>query len=136
MKYSGADWIESVMSRRKAGFKMSPLGVEVANLLGQLFRGIYHIDKEACRVDWADAYCIEINLSQSLSNFDYSLLTDLVVLCHDNLIRVQLEGKAPGVIGAMFHKRAGREGAMHERMPTIEAATAQVRASLAPGKEN
>ena len=41
-KYSGADWIKGSLKR-----EMSPFGELVADILGVVFLGIYHVDVKA-----------------------------------------------------------------------------------------
>ena len=47
-RYAGAAWIRSALGR-----ELSPLGAAVADLLGDVFAGIYHLDNADLRkVDW------------------------------------------------------------------------------------
>jgi hypothetical protein len=62
-----------------------------------------------------------------LSTFDFDYLTRLVVLAHDRCVRVAIVSSAPRRLGLTLHRRAGREGAMHERHPTIEEAVERMR---------
>lgn len=78
MKYAGADWVEGALR-----VKCSPLGREVADVLGQAFLGIYHVSREAKRVDWSDTRIIEFRYGRSLATYDADELTRLVVLCHE-----------------------------------------------------
>jgi hypothetical protein len=62
------------------------------------------------------------------ATFDYSDLTRLVVLAHDRMIRVEVRPGGKSALKFCMWKRHMREGAMHERHPTIEDATASIRA--------
>jgi hypothetical protein len=119
-KYSGADWIERCSWMKMT---MSPLGREVADLLGAWARGIYHIDRSVMKVDWSDEQVIEINLSNptTLSTWDFDELTKLVILCHDRIIRCEIRAVAPGILKMCFTKRI-RHGDISKRHPTIERA--------------
>ncbi len=129
--FSGADWIRA-NETWKVG-EMSPLGEAVANLLGDLFAGIYHLNYTSLRkVDWTNPRWIVFNLDRHLSTFDSDELTRLVVLCHDRCLRCDLKGKAPGIVELMFHQRHAREGRMYERHPTIETAVARIRSAYHP----
>lgn len=116
--HGGAEWI-------KASFKvnMSPLGVTVADLLGDLFGGIYHLEtKDLKAVDWASDHHIAFTLRyKSLSTFDYDELTRLVFLCHDYALRCSISARANNMLELMFHRRE-REGGISKRHPTIESA--------------
>jgi len=124
--FAGADWIESAL--RYDG-QMSILGRTVANLLGDLFFGIYHMNTTSLRkVDWSDSHCISVTVDTELATFDSDALTRLVVLCHDRMIRCSVQGLAPGYVRLMFHQRHKRdEGSRWERHPTLEAAAEQIR---------
>lgn len=123
MGYAGADWIE--LSLKKG---TSPLGRNVADLLGDVFKGIYHLQNSALKkVKWDDDYCIEFTLYGELSTVDFNLLTILVVLAHDRMIRVTIRGVGPGYMRLMFHQRTKRTGSISERYPTIEDHVKQIR---------
>jgi len=117
MGYAGSGWIESATKQ-----KLSPLGIKVADLLGDLFLGIYHIEREISKVNWSDPHCIEINIQQDFSTFDYDRLTRLVFLAHWYSVRVQMTACNFRYIKLMFHNRK-REGFIYERHPTLEEAT-------------
>lgn len=115
-KYAGADWIKKDLQ-----VDMSPLGEAVADLLGDVWYGIYHLDERSLsRVDWGDGFCIRYTLRGSLATWDFNHLTTLVVLSHDRLIRFSIEGVGPDYIRLMFHQRETRKGSTMERLPTIE----------------
>jgi len=115
--YAGSDWI-----RKSLGVKdISPLGEAVADLVGQVFLGIYHLPTAALKkVEWDDDYIIRLVIGKSLCTVDNNELTRLVVLAHDRLIRVDIEGAAPRYLRLIFHQRTAREGSLTERCPTME----------------
>lgn len=124
-RYAGSDWIRSALKRTD----ISPLGEAVADLLGEVFAGIYHLDNQKlARVDWADPYVIVVFVSHcSLSTFDNDHLTRLVVLSHDRMLRVNIDAKSARVLELMFHQRKTRDGSIMERMPTMEQHLADIR---------
>jgi hypothetical protein len=123
MKYSGSEWIKKEFS-----VGMSPLGTAVADLLGDVWAGIYHLDSGALkRVDWHHPFFIDITLRGSLSTFDSDHLTALVVLSHDRMLRMTVEPAAPRYLRLTFHQRHTRTGSMMERIPTIEDHIAAIR---------
>lgn len=126
-RYAGADWIANSL-RHPRTTAMSPLGVAVANLLGDVFCGIYHLDaSELRKVDWGDDYYMVFRLTNSLSTFDNDSLTRLVVLAHDRYLRVTISGDGKGKLELMFHLRTCRTGDIARRMPTMEDHLALIR---------
>lgn len=120
-KYAGADWV-----RRNArkGQEMSALGERVADTLGDVFFGIYHIDtRDLDRVDWGHDYviCVPIT-SRDLATTDGDALTRLVVLAHDRMLRMSIHPKSKHAVELMFHHRETREAAepLYKRCPTME----------------
>jgi len=109
---------------------MSPLGEVVANLLGRVVRGIYHLKTSSLKkVDWANPHWIEFVWYGDMATVDFNNLTMLVVLAHDETIRVNLQGCGPGYMKMLFHQRKTRTGSISERCPTIEDHIAQIRNS-------
>ena len=104
------------------------MGEAVANLLGDLFFGIYHLDPKALRrVDWTNNHHIEFSLGwHCLSTVDYDELTRLVVLAHDRAIRVQIEASTHKFLRLMFHQRTRGDNSMSE-CPTLEDHIKEIR---------
>ena len=114
--YSGAEWIKNNLKT-----EMSPLGETVANLLGHVFLGIYHLHTGALRnVDWSNNHHIQFIYRGELATFDFNSLTALVVFAHDEMMRVSIEGCGPDYMRLMFHQRKSRTGSICEKCPTIE----------------
>lgn len=126
-KYAGAD---HEVRPDDPPESMSDLGRDVADLLGQLFRGIYHIDTS--KVDWSQPDHITLTMYGSLSTFDFPQLTELVVLAHDRAIRCEVSGCAPSLLRLMFHRRR-RTGSVTERHPTIEVHIETIRDRIGMG---
>lgn len=142
MNYAGADWVQRNLdayhqnvgsgrtrpSKKKVAKAMSPLGIAVADALGYVWCGIYHLPWEALqRVRWDDDWCIEVRVQQGLSTWDFSDLTQLVVVCHDMLLRLCIDTSGPRHLSLMFHQRGSREGGTAVRMPTLEENSALIR---------
>ena len=116
--YAGAEWIQNRHSS-----KLSPFGVQVADLLGFVFRGLYHLSEfSLTNAEWSNPERIEIGYPSSLSTFDNSHLTELVILAHDLAIRLEIRPWTPRSLRLLFHRREGREGTFDTRHPTIESA--------------
>jgi hypothetical protein len=122
---------EHVSWLKKSGKACSPLGEKVASILGFMFDGLHHIPKEVLheRTHWNDKTCIEVVLYHNLATFDGDLLTELVVLSHDECVRVEVNAKAPMYVQLMFSPRVRDDGKNHlfERMPTMEDHIAKIR---------
>jgi hypothetical protein len=118
--YSGADWIKKSMMYPK---EMSELGKNVADLLGELFYGIYHLGSNQLRkVDWSNKHYIEFILGwKTLSTFDFDELTRLVFLAHHMAIRVEISPHAFNFIMLRFHQRQ-RNSDFALRHPTLDKA--------------
>ena len=122
MEYAGADWINKSLLHGE-NVIISDLGRDVADLLGEVFKGIYHLDFRALhRVNWADDYVICFVLSYTpLATYDFNLLTMLVFLCHHMAIRLEIYPVAPGRLEMQFHRR-NRTGDQYHRHPRLQEA--------------
>lgn len=124
-KYAGSDWI-----KRNFKVQMSPLGEKVADLLGDLYLGIYHVDDKALKkVEWSNPHRMEFVLGWvELATTDCDELTRLVILCHDRLVRCSIRPRSFKYICLTFSERINRDGHFYERHPTIEQAIKHTRA--------
>lgn len=122
-QYAGAEWLERSTKR-----KLSELGRMVADLLGDVYRGFYHLPHGVCYTpNWEDPMYISVSVLDQLATYDSNLLTRLVVLAHDRLIRVEVQSSNPGRVKLGFSRRSSREGSIFERHPTIEQAVSDLR---------
>lgn len=89
IKYSGAEWLQRSLKVES----LSPFTKRVADLVGQVFRGIYHLE-EPHQQDWgqerSESNIVNIYLSNELATYDSSELTELVILCHQQKIRLAI----------------------------------------------
>ncbi len=124
MKYAGSDWLEKSIKHiaPKCG-PISPFGKDVADLLGELFCGIYHIDNRSlAKARWDNNYVIFISIGyKDWSTYDSANLTRLVFLAHHMAIRVELQPSRYGYMRILFHLRT-RSGNSSERHPTLDEA--------------
>lgn len=89
-------------------------------MLSDLFRGFHHVTGKLH--NWGGG--IKLNATQvgAFATFDFDILTRAVIMAHDRMIRFEIVPSGPRMLGLILHKRHHREGAMHERHPTIECA--------------
>lgn len=119
--HNGATWL-----RQCRITNISPLGEQVAILLGDLFGGLHHLDG-AERVDWSNTHHIQVRVAnKEWGSFDSNLLTKLVFLAHDRCLRVSVNPRSVYALNLLFHQRK-RDGGLWERHPTIDQALAMHR---------
>jgi hypothetical protein len=138
LQYAGADWVQDCLAAQKRDVEMSEFGQRVADLLGELFHGIYHIHKSVMRddVDWTDERAIEIRLGRGLSTIDSNNLTRLLFLCHDRAIRAEIGPSSNRYFSVLFTAREHDAEETWARHPTLEEAVGQWREHHpAPQKE-
>lgn len=140
--YAGADWLQAQLAIRPIpamhGCPISPLGVRVADLLGDLWRGFYHWHREWRRVDWSHDRWIEVRISKNAldcSTWDGSGLTTLVLLCHQRCLRVTIDPAGSLYLRLTFFLRQ-RTGSTYERHPTIQEAIARFTQEYGAGEES
>lgn len=126
MGYAGSDWV----AKNYKG-TMSPLGITVADLLGDMYQGIYHIASGRAfdKVKWSDPDIIVVILpshASQMANHDFNHLTRLVVLTHDRCLRVSIEPHGFRYLRLMFHPR-NRGNDICREIPTLEDHVAKIR---------
>jgi hypothetical protein len=128
--YAGANWI-----RKDLNVTLSPLGERVADLLGWVFYGIYHLDYGALRrANWGNTHYVRLALScRGWATYDGDQLTRLVIACHDLCIRMEINPCNFHHLELLFHPRE-REGRTWARHPTMEDAIARARAERREGR--
>lgn len=101
--YQGACWLEA------NGKELSPLGRDVANILGAAYRGIYHIDRAVLhkRVDWSSRNVIVVVVYGEVSTVDGDVLSQLFVRCANKKIRLTIRGKSVNYLCLQFTRGNG-----------------------------
>lgn len=119
----GAEWMQKQLNYLKTPVQMSELGKSVADLLDELFYGIYHMDyKTLYKVNWNCDFYIKISIGNTdwaTTDFDY--LTRLVFLAHHRAIRVEMSAGNFTNIHLIFHQRS-RKGSIPWKHPTLDEA--------------
>lgn len=98
-EYQGAAWIE-----RQSWGEVSELGRTVADILGYVFRGIYHVNYlYLSEVEWSNPEFMTIRMRRELATHDGNDLTELVLLAHLTGVRVALVPKSNVTYTLKFH---------------------------------
>lgn len=122
-KFAGADWLKTDARR-----VVSDFGTKVADILGQAYCGIYHLDPGQIRAaEWGSKYRVEIRVSRHLSTFDTNELTRMLVLCHDAKIRLEIAPCNMQLLRLIFWCREANEQHIYDRHPSMEQAIEAVR---------
>lgn len=124
MEYAGHDWVEASLKIELTVFQK-----RVADIIGFVWRGIYHLPAKRLRAAFEIPPAwdgVELLVFDELSTWDFNKLTELVVLCHDQCIRLSVGPANPRYLRLLFHPRE-REGSTSQRHPTIEQAIEAIR---------
>ncbi len=109
-------WIE-----RNTKQTCSPLGREVANVLGYVGGGIYNAPIKPHKIDWTQTGYIEVAWRGELANWDHFGLTALWVEAARRCLRVSIRGCGPNYLKILFHQRTMRDGGVMEALPDAES---------------
>ena len=120
---AGADWL--IRQRYADSETISELGMLVAGLLNEWYRGIYHAPdwKHLKAAQWSNPDWIDVRHYGTLSSVDYDDLTRLVFLAHDFGLRIELSavGGRPKLLNLAFSNR-NRLDHPYRMHPTLEGA--------------
>ena len=121
--YSGANWLRGKVAA------MSPFGERVADLVGEAYRGLYHVEGGSLfKADWGSDEHVTFSVYDAwFSTYDGDLLTRLVVLSHDRCIRFQVHPSAPRHLRLSFTNRERDTDSFLTHHPTLEEHTAAIR---------
>jgi hypothetical protein len=105
---------------------------EARKFFAELFHGDHHIPSKLHRF----GYGWKISVPGGMfATFDNYLLTKLVLLAHDRMMRIELIASGPRMIGMAIHKRGGRRGPFWYRHSSIEEAIKRHRENHAKPKK-
>lgn len=105
---------------------------ECALMFADLMRGFHHIGGTFK----PSGSGITINEPYGAwATYDFDGLTRAVFMAHDRCIRIDITTSSPGRLKFLLHKRHKREGAMHERHPTLAVAVDHWRKRNPPTEE-
>ncbi len=107
---------------------LNEFGERVANLLGDVWYGIYHLPEDhLAKVEWDNPYCMTLSIRDELATFDDAKLTNLVILAHEYSLRVAVRPKSQQTIELIFHPRERGAKEFTKRHPSIEEAVKNCR---------
>ena len=98
---------------------------DATKFFSQLYYGEHHFPAKLKEC----GYGFSMQHTAGLATFDYNQLTRLVVMAHDQCIRVEVRAKTFRAVEICIWKRQGREGGMSERHPELEEHIASIRKS-------
>lgn len=109
-KYQGAGWLQ----RRSSGQTLCLLAVKIANVLGQVYSGIYHLTDTCTRsLDSLKLTNTEYSITVygEMATYDNSLLTRLLLCCQAAGLNVSIGGSRKGYLKLTF--KSGRSAQPH-----------------------
>lgn len=122
---AGTDYMKSNFPK----VNLSPLGIDVANILAYVMGGLHHSDpKEMKRVEWSDTHSMAYRWYHEVATWDGWQLTALVLLAHDRNVRVSIRScptRNHIEIRFMRNTLAGAYGQVAH--PTMEEHVARIR---------
>lgn len=65
-------------------------------------------------------WMVEVNIFGQLATWDRNILTVLVVMCHDECIRMEINPSNPQHMKLRFHEREGRKGNLMTTHPEMD----------------
>ncbi len=105
--------------RKQIKDRLSPLGTQVAQVLGVVGGGIYNAPINVDRVNWTDNLYIRVYWRGGMHSWDLPHLTLLLAECSRRLLRVEINPCNPQGLELVFHQRKTRTGHTYERLPEI-----------------
>jgi hypothetical protein len=127
--------VYSVKCRQLDPAGVSRIGFLALRVLERMYSGLHHCDdvlRRTTEETWTNPLWVELTVDCSdWATFDFADLTRLVVIAHDMCIRISIQPTSRHRMRVMLHPRAGREGDMCRRHPTIEEAIKTMRLGYA-----
>lgn len=122
-KFAGAEYVKHFLKVYSPETEISEFGCRVADLLGDLFCGIYHLDRKSIeRAEWDNKERIVVPIGwKDWSTYDWPRLTRLVFLAHHCAIRLEFIPTKIHYVRLVFSRRA-RVGRGFDRHPTLAEA--------------
>jgi len=121
---TNAEWVERLLGLQLNDFQKIAVGM----ICSGMGCGAYDFANTFKKAEWHER-SVKFNIPsyRGLATFDSSGLTTLVILAHDNAIRVEIEPCNPRYLTVWMHQRTREADRIHLRHPTIEEAIARLR---------
>lgn len=130
-RYAGGDWAE------RQGLRCITLrGKAIADIMGEVFRGIYHMDPNDLEASDFDAGIVRVNRSIATWDFDFATwdfdhLLTLVVLATDEGFRLEICPRSNSTMTIRFHLHPRGDNPMEE-LPLFDDMVASIRGRVVP----
>lgn len=97
-KFAGANWLKGV------NIQTSEFGLKVADILGFVFQGIYHIERDVLRDRsvWDQHKKISVTIFGEFATYDYNRLTLLFLACMQQQCVMEIHGSRSGYTKLVF----------------------------------
>lgn len=128
---SAHQWVENQFSPRLTLTEFQAAAVNL--LVDGLNTGPWNLPIKWQRVDWTygrDGVRFVIRSHGGLATYDHDHLTRLVVLAHDQCIRLRIEPVAFSYLAIILSPRRREAASFMEGHPTMEEAVARIRPKL------
>lgn len=102
---------------------------QAVEFFSEFYGGQHHFPKGGVKA-WGEGFCV-VHDQGDLATYDWDKLTRLVLMAHDQCIRVSIFPNAFKSLRIAIWKRE-REGGLSKRHPTIEEAIELYRANREP----
>ena len=120
-------WVERHLDTKLSNFQKK--AVEI--LCSAMNKGPWNLRVNWRNTDWNWGDGVRFKLRHhSLSTYDFDELTRLVILAHDECVRIEINALAPKIMAISMWQRNKRDGSMFERHPTIDGAIAKIRSPI------
>lgn len=107
--------------------ELEPFEVRANRVLATAFGGLHHVPRIVKHDQGHERYEMwEVNTWDDLSTWDFNILTVLVIMAHDQCVRLSICHSGPRMVKIRMWPRK-RHGGITERHPTIEEAIDRVR---------
>ena len=107
--------------------ELPPFSERAQWLINSVFGGAHHVGAIKKHNEGKRFEYWVFSIYGGASTFDYNHLTNLVIACHDFLIRAEISHSGPRMLKILLSSRFARTGCFSERHPTMEQAIANYR---------
>ncbi len=116
---------------KKLPDKLNDFQKTVMNIVGIIGGGIYNAPFNLERVNWDHGGGVSLSWRREIATWDFDQLTNLVFLCHEARIRLQIESTGPNATKLSFWPRKAN-GDTAVRHPNLDEAVARFREWFKP----